>query len=75
MNTYKKEIPNEQIDKFFNKEFGAHNKCSDTLPSEIFRSGKGDMAERFAEIAEKVYGKKISIHNANVMICRFEMFL
>ncbi len=75
MDTFKKEIPSEKIDSFFNKEFGAANKCSDTLPSELFHASKAEIGARFVEIAQKVYGKQISRHNADVMVCRFEMFL
>ncbi len=73
MTNFKKEISGERIDKFFAKEFGKGSKRSNVSPSEMFKASNASVSERFAEISEKIYGKKLSSHEAELMVCRFEM--
>lgn len=74
MESVKKEIPSEKVDKFFVKEFGKIPKGT-VLPSEIFHNSSAPLEERFIEIAQRCFSTELSTYKAGTMICRFERFL
>lgn len=74
MESLKKEIPGDAIDKFCVKEFGALPK-GNILPSEVYSKSDASLEDKFIEIAKTCFDKELTKYKAATMVCRLEMFL